>query len=281
MADYLEKTDAEFQVTGGERDSGQQTDLIRRGEGLSLLDCVTQGVLQLPKEHRAQKAFFRFLHRAGTDSQLFEQVHRLRDSVILSTVRERKPSGGTTIALTGLRGGEGTSFLSLLLGLSLGECSHRRVAILDGRFDAARFLALSDVLGLSQNAVKLQKGDTEVNGYYSPMHPNVCFLRSASAERSEQFFSDKRLGVFLGGLRQKFDFSVVELPPLLQDTACLYMLPQVDRIYLVLESAKTRLADVQRAIETARDAGRKISGVILNKQRTPLWSKFFWREFFY
>lgn len=250
-------------------------------EGFSLLDYVTNGTLSLPRDQRHQKAFFRFLKRAGSDPDLIDQVHRLRDAVILSTVRDKSHPGGLTIALTGLKGGEGTSLISLLLGLSLGECVHRRVAILDGRFNTQRFQALSDLLGLSKNSVRLQKGSNEVVGYYNDAHPNVYFLRNAGSERSMQFFSDKRLSFFLSDLRQQFDFTIIDLPPLVKETASVFVAPQVDRLYLVVEAGKARLAEVGVCLQTLRQAGGQLSGVILNKQKAPLWSKFLWREFFY
>ncbi len=251
------------------------------GAAFSLLDYVASGNVTVPRKFRAQKAFFRFLKRAGSDPAILSEVHRLRDAVILSTVREKAPEGGLTVALTGADGGEGTSILSLLLGLSLGECVHRRVAFLDGRFNIQRFQLLADVLGLSKNSVSIQKGSNEVVGYYNEAHPNICFLRNASAERSMQFFADKKLPVFLSDVRRAFDFTIIDLPPLLKETASVFVVPHVDRLYLVTEAGKTKLLQVARCLQTVRQAGGQLNGVIVNKQKTPLWSRLFWREFFY
>ncbi len=237
------------------------------GEAFSLLDYVASGNLAIPREFRAQKAFFRFLKRAGSDPAILAEVHRLRDAVILSTVREKSPEGGLTIALTGADGGEGTSMLALLLGLSLGECVHRRVAFLDGRFNIQRFQLLADILGLSKNSVSLQKGSNEVVGYYNEAHPNVYFLRNAGAERSMQFFADKKLPTFLSDLRQGFDFTIIDLPPLLKETASVFVVPHVDRLYLVTEAGKTKLSQVARCLQTVRQAGGQLNGVIVNKQK--------------
>jgi Mrp family chromosome partitioning ATPase len=251
------------------------------GENASLIDHVASGNAILPRVHRAQRAFFRFLRKAGSDPKILEEVHRLRDSVILSTVREKTQSGGITVALTGPNGGEGTSILSLLLGLSLGECGSRRVAFLDGRFSIQRFQLLTDVLGLSKNSVTLEKGSNEVVGFYNEAYPNVYFLRNAGSERSMQFFSDKKLAAFLAELRQHFDFTIIDLPPILKETASVFVVPHVDRLYLVAEAGKTHLSDVGKCIQTVRQAAGQLNGVILNKQRTPLWSSLFWRDFFY
>jgi len=55
----------------------------------------------------------------------------------------------------------------------------------------------------------------------------------------------------------------------------------VDRLLLVAEAGGTRLSAIERCIEVARQGGREISGVILNRQRAPWWGRLFWRSFFY
>lgn len=252
-----------------------------RSDSLTLLDHLRSSVIRLPGRHRAQKAFLRFLKKTGSDRRFIEQMQRLRDSIILSTLREKPAFGGVTIGLTGAVGGEGTSFLSLLLSLSLGECTHRRLAVLDGRFNLQRFAILSEFLGLSRNLVTLQKGPNEVIAYYNERYPNISFLRSSGNEQSLQFFSDKRLGLFLGEMRKNFDFTIIDLPPLLKETASVFALPLIDRLYIVAAAGKTRLSQIDRCVATVRDAGAQVAGIILNKQQTPLWSRLFWREFFY
>jgi Mrp family chromosome partitioning ATPase len=254
---------------------------VRRVEPVSLLDLVKSVSIGLPRKQRHQRAFFRFLRKAGSDRKFLGAVHGLRDSVILSTLREKSAMGGVTIALSGAAGGEGTSLLSILLGLSLGECVHRRVAILDGRFNLQRFAVLSELLGLSRNSVTLQKGANEMMAYYNEACPNIYFLRSSNAEQSMHFFSDKRLGLFLAELRKNFDFTVLDLPPILNEAASVFALPYVDRFYLVAEARKTRLSRIGKCIATVREAGGQLTGVILNKQQIPLWGRLFWREFFY
>lgn len=251
-----------------------------RGDGFTLLDYVATGNVTVPRQFKSQKPFFRFLKKAGSDPALMAELRRLRDAILLSTVRE-KSAGGLTIGICGAQGSEGASTLAILLALSLGECVHRRVALLDGRFNIQRFQLLADILGLSRNSVSLHKGSNEVVGYYNEAHPNIYFLRNAGAERSMQFFSDKRLGIFLSDLRQNFDFTVMDLPPLLEDTSSLFVAPHLDRLYLVTEPGKTSVSTVGKCVQSVRQAGGQLNGVILNKQRTPLWSKLLWRDFFY
>lgn len=251
------------------------------GDGLSLFECVRRGKLAIPPAHRQQKRFFRFLRRASGDERFLDEVRRLRDEIVLDSVREGRGDRGTTLALASPRGGEGTSVLALTLGLALGDCGMRKVAFLDGRLQAERFDVLSRWLELSRNAVSIPKGFSEIAGYCNERYENVYFLRNSIPERSMDFFSDKRLGSFIEDLRGKFDFTVLDLPPLLSEASGLFVLPYVDRLYLVVEAGRTRILEVDRCLEVARDAGCQVAGVVLNKQTAPWWSRFFWREFFY
>lgn len=250
-------------------------------EGFSLLQHLNDGTVRLPREHRAQRTFFKSLRKASGDDNMLEMVHRLRDSVILSVVRDKGLTGGVTLGLSSPVGGEGVSLLSLLLGLSLGECRQRRIAVFDSRFDMKRFQLLSDVFGLTKASAPFHKGPSPVVGCYNEWQPNLCFLRNAGPEGSMHFFSDKRLGQFFGEMRQSFDFTIIDLPPLLKDTTAVFSLPNLDRLYLVAEAGKTLLSQVSRCLERVRQAGGDVSGVIVNKQQAPLWSRWIWRDFFF
>ncbi len=243
-------------------------------------DGGTSSNVVVPAENRSQKAFFRFLKRAESNSAVTESISRLRDAIVVTAIGNKATNSGTIIALTGARGGEGTSAISLLLALSLGSCSHRRIAWLDGNFDGERFAGLSNVLELSKNPIKFKKGASVLTGYSSRSQANVVFLKNSGAEKCLDFFSDKRLALLLSEVRQQFDFTVIDIPPLTRETAGLFLVPLVDHLYLVGVPRRTSYREIQKCVSTAKQAGGAISGMILNKQQTPVWSRMFWKDFF-
>jgi Mrp family chromosome partitioning ATPase len=270
---------------GPKQAGGEETQLLPvsapKGRSPSLFDYVKSKASKMPGAHPAQKQFFRFLRRLCAHRDLMEQLARLRDAILLSCFQQGNSGTGLTIALTGPKGGEGTSLAAVLLGLSLGECSQRRVAFLDGKFNIAKFEALCAILGLSEDSISLKKGFAQVEGYYNDAHANVCFLRNCSNESTMDFFSDKRIGEFLVALRRQFDLTILDLPAMLKETAAVFVLPHVDQLYIVAEAGKTRLADIEQCRSIAEQCGREVSGIIINKQRAPWWTRFFWREFFF
>lgn len=250
------------------------------GETYSLLAHVLEGRIQVPKEHRQQRQFFRLLKRVRSDPRFLEAIHRLRDSIVRSSLQKSTRKGGLVISFAGVNGNEGTSFLSLLLSLSLGSGTRYRVAFLDGRFSDLRFEVLSHVLSLSKNSCELHKGETILNGFYNKSHPNIYILRKSGEEHSMEFFSDHRLQDCLTQLRQQFDFTIVDMPPMLTDSTNSFITPLVDQRYLVVQAGRTRLADIDRCIDIAAELETDLTGVVVNGQKTPLWSKVFWKDYF-
>lgn len=236
--------------------------------------------LVLPEENPSLRAFFRLVKNADSNPSLVGQITRLRDSILATAIGNRETKSGTVIALTGSRGKEGASLLSLLLVRSLGNCRHRRIAWIDGSFDHQRFRVMTRIFGLSPSPVRFAKGASEVVGYANGSAPNTFFLKAPHNETNLEFFSDQRLGLFLSDVRRRFDFVVIDMPPLMKGTANLFLLPLVDRLYLVGVPRKTTLDEVRQCRSTAEKAGGRISGVILNKQTIPIWGRVLWKEFF-
>ncbi len=263
-----------------------------RGPTRSLLDEFI-GSTKLPSRLRRQQKFLRFLKRAAKDDRFMESVQRLRDAVLRAIIKRDEDAlekdgteadeqaNGLIVALTGVRGGEGTSILSLMLALSLGGCVHRKIAHLDGHFSGERFDAVSRVFGLTRNEFSVFKGATEVWGCHSESQPNIYFLTSIGVDGSLDFFSDKQLRKFLAELRRKFDLTIIDMPPLLNNSSNVFLVPEVDHLYLTVTAGKTPLVDVNRCKELTEQQGKELSGVIVNQQTIPFVCRLFWRDYFF
>ena len=245
------------------------------------MDYVLKDRRRLPRRHKAERHFVKQLRRAAADPEWIETLEHFRDAIIRASLARPEPStGGMVVALVGTRGGEGTSQLGLLLSLALGAQMRHRVAFIDGRFNPSRFDAVSYLLALSKNSCAVEKGGTLLAGYYNEAHPNIYFLKNAASEHSLEFFSDKELRNCLSELRRFFDFTVIDMPPLLKESSNTFIAPLADLTYLVVTPGKTSLADVDRAIDMFAEVGTKISGVILNHQKTPVLARP-WRDYFF
>jgi Mrp family chromosome partitioning ATPase len=256
--------------------------LIEPSQGSTVLGRVARSKFTLPWRLRAHRHFVRTLRRSVSNPFILEQVRQLKEAILASSIRDSGRNGGLTVAFASPRGGEGVSLLTLLLGFSLGECVHHRVAVLDGSFDQQRFSMLTHLFGLSRNSISVAKGESQIVGFWNmALSENLYFLKSTDLEQSMRFFSDRNLKTFLEKIGTHFDFTLIDLPPLLKESSGLFVLPQVDNLYLVTEAGKTKLRDVKKCIDLVEGTGGKLSGAIVNKQTAPLWSRLFWRDSFF
>ena len=54
------------------------------------------------------------------------------------------------------------------------------------------------------------------------------------------------------------------MPPLLTASSNVFVVPAVDRLYLVVSAGVTRLSEVDRCMNLAQEAQTEISGVVIN-----------------
>jgi Mrp family chromosome partitioning ATPase len=71
----------------------------------------------------------------------------------------------------------------------------------------------------------------------------------------------------IADLKQKFDFIVFDAPPLLDFPDSYSLAPKVDRIILVAEAEHTSVEDIERAKRTLEQAGGRILGAVMNRQK--------------
>lgn len=240
--------------------------------------------VRLPAEIRRHKNFIRFLLRSIADRKLVQHIEKLRDSILRQVIEsQRNTTGlGSLVGIAGAEGREGTSWISLILTLSLGDCTHRRIALLDCTFDQTRFESVAKVLRLDMNDVSIYFGRNEMCGFHSEAQPNTYFLCTSDETSGLSFFSDKKLPEVLDELRERFDIVICDMPPLLDGSANVFLTPLLDHLYLVAAPGKIKHSQMSACIKAATiDGKNKISGVILNKQRAPFWTRLFARDYFF
>jgi len=253
----------------------------RLADDNSLLTRMISRSARWPDAACRKEGFLRLLWRAAHSPEFLTSVQSCRDSIVRSAIKQQDRTEGLVIGLTGADGREGSSFLSLLLTLALGGSPRCRVAYLDCSFGLKRFRDLTKLFSLQQNCAAVNKGETQLLGYYNETYPNVYFLKQSEAENKLSFFSDTELESCMSRLRASFDFTIVDMPPLLTDSSSHFVAPTVDRLYLAVSAGETRLAQIDRCMTVAQETGTEISGVIVNRQKAPLWTRAFWREYFF
>jgi pilus assembly protein CpaE len=124
--------------------------------------------------------------------------------------------GGRLIALTGARGGVGTSTIAAMLALYLGETSNRHTLLLD----ADPFIGIShglcggagsEALGALLSGERMSDADT-LDAAITPVRGRLSLLALPPALDRRFVSKDGTAKALIAALRQRFNFIVVDLP---------------------------------------------------------------------
>jgi protein-tyrosine kinase len=179
-----------------------------------------------------------------------------------------------TVMVVGCRSGSGSTTTATLLASTLAEGQKLRILIVDGNF---RTPSLSRVYNVRNNG-----GFSEVVRQGAPLEThvqktdqsNLAVLPTGHISRyPAEVFEGNSLDELLERLKREFDFIIFDAAPLLEFPDAYALAPKVDAIILVLEADRTSIADAQRAKRDLEDAGGRLLGVVLNRQKrhAPSW----------
>ena len=231
-----------------------------------------------PAGRREGRQLQKSIRRSLNDSETAFAVARLRDTILFES--QQKTRTGRAIGLAGPAGGEGSTSISILLGMTLGELKRNRVIFIDGRLERRTFSVYSEMFGLSKSALDYENGCGCLH-CYSTRNQNLCFLVPGAVVQPLEFFSHEELVPLFAELRDAFDYIIFDMPPLLGASVTRLLLPHLDLFFLVCAARKTTFAEVEKCQAVAAEMGGSIKGVILNKQKVPFWASFLGKEAFF
>jgi capsular exopolysaccharide synthesis family protein len=174
-------------------------------------------------------------------------------------------AGVKTLMVTSARRGEGKTTAASQLALTSALHGHRRVALVDVDLRRPR---IHTVTGLEQ-----RPGMTEVLRWQAPLDaalrdtpvPNLKVLPSGKVLHAPSaLLESPRLRELLEELKARFDFVVLDAPPVIPVTDPMVIAPMVDVTLLVVMAGETPRAVVQRAKTLLQEAEVRSLGVVMN-----------------
>ncbi|MGH9469068.1 MAG: polysaccharide biosynthesis tyrosine autokinase, partial [Terriglobia bacterium] len=196
------------------------------------------------------------------ESPVAESYRNLRTAILLSTA----PRPPQAILVTSTQPLEGKTSTSLNLALTLAQRSSRTLVIdadlrKQGICAALGVKGAAGLSGILTGANRLEETLQVVDGLHGlsvlpagPRPPNPAELLSSSA--MEQLLAE---------LRRRFDYLVIDSPPLLPVTDATVLSALVDGVVLVVECRVTDRGALVRAHRTLENAGARVLGTVLNK----------------
>jgi capsular exopolysaccharide synthesis family protein len=205
-------------------------------------------------------------HTGPEDATVTEAYQGLRTALLFSRVEE----GGLVVLVTGTVPQEGKTSTAVRLGQLLAAAGEPTVIVdcdlrrgqLHARLDLPREPGLTDVLALQ----------TELEAALKPAGPpNLHVLTSGPVPPSPPaLLARKQMGALLGELRRRFEWVIVDSPPLASVTDAQLLARLADACLFVVRYDRVSKALVRRTVQGLRRSGANVLGVVLNAVETKV-----------
>ncbi len=159
---------------------------------------------------------------------------------------------------------EGKTFTALNLAATLAQ-NGSKVLLVDADFrhgSLTRNLLGKATVGLAQVLTQDSGDDT-----YRQIKeiPGLTFLGAgACPSYTAELLGSKKMAAAIRGWREKFDFVVIDTPPVLALTDAIVLSPNVDAVILIVRFAVSTRQSIARVIRTFRDVRVECRGAIVN-----------------
>jgi capsular exopolysaccharide synthesis family protein len=214
--------------------------------------------------------------------------HRRRDDATLDLVTVYDPTGAASeayrmlrtnlfyalidsppkiIVLTSESFGEGKSTTAANLGVTLAQAD-KNVLILDCDLRRPRLHSMFDVSNL-KGLVDILAGGSRVEDIWREPIPGLKLICAGpTPPNPAELLSSRRLAEFLTEMRPRFDYVLVDSPPVgVSDSVVLAA--QGDGVLLVLDSQRTRKGSLRQALRSLQGVGANVLGTVMNNFDVP------------
>ncbi len=171
--------------------------------------------------------------------------------------------GARVIQVTSPRVGEGKSVFAANLAISIAR-SGRRVILIDGDF---RRPALAQLFGLPTEVglvnVLAEDVDLEDAVHASEQQGLDVLTSEATHDLPQELVTSPRIAELVGYIRQKYDFAIIDSPPVLALSDPSALAVHVDGVVLTMRNSRKAQVVALRALERLRAVDADVLGVVV------------------
>ncbi|MBI3772207.1 MAG: tyrosine-protein kinase family protein [Gammaproteobacteria bacterium] len=213
-------------------------------------------------------------------TQLAEEMRHIKRPLLLNAFARgaAQIKNGNLIMVTSSRPGEGKSFTSLNLAMSIAKERDKTVLLVDS--DVAK-PSISRILGIETGAGLVDYLlDESMDLPEVMLRTNVPNLRLLPAGRrhihSTELLASEAMQRLTEELSQRYPDRVVifDSPPLLATTEASVLAQWVGQVVMVVESEKTTKQELNESLSLLGD-DEKVVGLVLNKSRASLGTDYY------
>jgi capsular exopolysaccharide synthesis family protein len=194
-------------------------------------------------------------------SPVGEQYKMLRTTIqSLKTTKNYK-----TFMITSSTNGEGKTITSTNLAISMAQdLNNKSILLIDadirkGRI--ARYLGLNHSPGLSE----ILKGEIEEDAcFVNPNIPNLTVICSGKTPKNpSELLNSKRMAQLINSLKARFDYILIDTPPVMPLTDACILAPMVDGVMMVVQAGRTQRDIVRNAESKLIQAYANVLGFVM------------------
>lgn len=202
-----------------------------------------------------------------------EAYRSLRTALLLSSAEDLK-----VVTITSAEAGEGKSATSANLAVVMAQLG-KRVLLIDGDLRKARLHRIfkaTDTAGLVDCLAAGTSPESLIQKTAIPrLQLMCCGIRPPNPS---ELLASKRMRQLLDWARKRFDFVIIDSPPILAVSDAILSATMSDGVVLCFRANQIERDTAHRCIEQLRLAGIKILGAVLNRYR-PGASRYYDRSY--
>jgi non-specific protein-tyrosine kinase len=207
-----------------------------------------------------------------------ESYRRLRTNLLFTELDQTLK----TVVITSARPGEGKTRTASNLAVSLAS-SEKSVLLVDAdmhRPNQHRIFNKPITQGLSEMLLAASPtGHPVLNGRHETSYANLSVLTSGVLPPNpSELLASRRTRLLIHGLEKQRDLLIIDTPPAQALTDALSVAAHSSGVILVVESGKTNAAQARAVIESLRNVGAKVLGVVLNKAKDRQLASYYYYE---
>jgi capsular exopolysaccharide synthesis family protein len=172
------------------------------------------------------------------------------------------------IVLTSVGSNEGKSITTANLGVTLAQASKNTLILdCDLRKPAQHKIFTTRNIGGLVDILVGERDPQEV--WHEPIPGLKLLPAGAPPPNPAEMLTSRRLAEFLGQMRQKFDYVLVDTPPVGYASESPALAANGDGVLLVVDSQHTRRGSLRQALRRLENVGANVLGTVMNKYETP------------
>jgi capsular exopolysaccharide synthesis family protein len=207
--------------------------------------------------------------RSGTEQFISQKAYAYYKGLVGQIEIALPERTSRTLMLTGSWREEGTTVVTLGLGLTLAAAMGHKTAIIDANTmhpDMHRRFGTQNV-GLGEY---LSAGIPLEQALVNTTVPNLYVMPAGRGMATLAGFSKDRLAAFIENVKKDFEYVLVDSPPLGPSPESTVLCEKVDAVILVVRHGATRREVVGKTKEVIERAGGKLLGIVLNRRKFPV-----------